>query len=274
MADRTVRRCLLAATVAAALALTACGGGGTPGNSGNPGDAGTGQPGDAASPSANATDGGGTNTGGTTGGTGGTGGGGNQAPTYPSDAKSYGLEILKAWANKDYTRFGNLADAHSVDQAKSYGDRNTSWTYVFCQVNGTNNECKYYNANGDIVQIWLTTSKLGSAGAGNLFAMEYGSIPNNSGDYVNHFISAWNNGDYAAMVLYANASVADHFKNEPKFPTGWQAQAAQACGSKTCVDVIAVPPGSAKTQHFTIDNSKITQKKPNGITGYEPATSV
>jgi hypothetical protein len=270
VAHPTIRRCLLAAAVAATLALTACGGAKeTPG--GNPtstGDTGSGQLGDAGSPSP-----------GTTGGTGGTGGGGGggattQAPLYPGDAKSYGLEILKAWGNKDYTRFGNLADAHSVDQAKSYGDRNTSWTHVFCQVNGANNDCKYYNANGDIVQIWLTTAKLGSPGAGNLFSMEYGSIPNNTGDYVGRFVSAWTNGDYAAMVLFSNPTVADHFKNEPKFPVGSQVQAPAPCGSKLCVDVIGVPPGSAKTQHFTIDNSKITGKKPNGITGYEPATAV
>jgi hypothetical protein len=269
VAHLTIRRCLLAAAVAVSLALTACGGDkGTPGNPTGTGDTGSGQLGDAASPSPGAT-----------GGTGGGGGGGGgtattQAPLYPSDAKSYGLEILKAWAKKDYTRFGNLADAHSVDQAKSYGDRDTTWTFVFCQASGANNDCKYYNNNGDIVQIWMTTSKLGSPGAGNLFSMEYGGLPNNTGDYVGRFISAWTNGDYAAMVLLSNTTVADHFKNEPKFPVGSQVQAPAPCGSKTCVDVIGVPLGSAKTQHFTIDTSKITAKKPNGITGYEPATAV
>jgi len=267
-----LRRGLLAAALATALALTACGAKDNPANPGNTGDTGSGQLGDAGSPGPNTSadgGGGGGNTGGSGGGTATT-----QAPLYPSDAKSYGLEILKAWGNKDYTRFCTLADAHSVDQAKSYGDRNTSWTYVFCQVNGANNDCKYYNANGDIVQIWLTTAKLGSPGAGNLFYMEYGGLPNNVGDYVGRFVSAWTNGDYAAMVLLSNPSVADHFKNEPKFPVGSQVQAAQACGSKMCVDVIGVPPGSAKTQHFTIDTAKITAKKPNGITGYEPATAV
>jgi hypothetical protein len=273
VAHPTIRRCLLATTMAAALALTACGGTGAPGNPSSTGDSGSGQLGEAGSPSPGTSPDGGTGGTGNTGGTGG-GGGGNQAPTYPSDAKTYGLEILKAWGNKDYTRFGNLADANSVNQAKSYGDRNTSWTHVFCQVSGANNDCRYYNATGDIVQIWMTTAKLGSAGAGNLFSMQYGSIPNNVGDYVGHFITAWSNGDYAAMVLFSNPTVADHFKNEPKFPVGSQVQAPAPCGSKTCVDVIGVPPGSAKTQHFTIDTSKITQKKPNGITGYEPATAV
>src|SRR5258706_10246876 len=99
MALPRYRRVAVASLAACLLALTACGSGGdnaTPPNNADP--TGQGQLGDEPGASASATTPAATST--TTTG----GGGGNQAPSFPNDAKSYGLAILQAIGNKHNAR--------------------------------------------------------------------------------------------------------------------------------------------------------------------------
>jgi hypothetical protein len=90
---------------------------------------------------------------------------------------------------------------------------------VFCQVSGANNDCKYYNNNGDIVQIWLTTAKLGSPVPATSSTWSTAASRTTRAT-TSALCLGVDQRDYAAMVLLSNPSVADHFKNEPKFPVG------------------------------------------------------
>jgi len=266
-----------AATLALALSLAACGKG-----AGNPSPADSGNAALGNAPSSSASPSGGTTSGGT--GTGGGGGGtgastGNSGPTYPKDAKSYGLEILKALGNKDYTRMGELADANTVSYAKQYANKNASWTNTDCGTSGPTSTCNYYNQTGDIATVGMITATLGKERAGNSVSVEGGTYDKAAQPYVQAFGQNMEFGTYAHMVSLSSNSIADHFKSIPKFSSvsaGVTAGAAHPCttnASKTCVDLMQVG-GTATlpTQHLIVDMSRISAGKPNGIIGYEPAT--
>jgi hypothetical protein len=265
-----------AAAMALALTLTACG------SNPNPSDSGNAALGNAPSSSASASPGtspsnAGTNSGGTGGGS-----GGGSGPSYPKDAKSYGLEILKAVAAKDYTRLGNLADANTVNYSKQYASKNASWTNTNCDLSGPQTNCYYYNQTGDVAQVGMTTAKLGNPGAGTLVYLDQSTFPNDPSSYVSAFSNIWTNGgSYARMVSLSSASITDHFVNGVgKLNAGGggiQASAPHSCttnASKTCIDVSAVG-GSLNLpiQHFIVDTTKVSAGKPNGIIGYEPQTT-
>src|SRR5215470_12305011 len=130
MAAMTLRRRVGMLSMAAVIAigLTACGksGGGNSALGEAPatsGLAGGGSPNTSPSPGANASP-----TNGNGGGNGGGGGGATatQSSLYPKDAKSYGLEILKAIANKDNTRLVALSSQNTANyaQQQNYASKN------------------------------------------------------------------------------------------------------------------------------------------------------
>lgn len=206
------------------------------------------------------------------------GGGGTQAPLYPSDAKTYGLEILKAIGNKDNARLAALADLNTVNYAQQYQNKNAQWTYTDC-ANGTTTSCHYYNQTGDIAMVGMITAKLGQAGAGNSVYLDQSTYPTDPSGYVSSFVSNWTGDNYARMVALSSTSIADHFRPLTKFGTyggGFTPSAPHPCvtnASKTCVDVSATGgTQNLPTQHFIVDPAKISAGKPNGITGYEPQT--
>src|SRR5262245_37569580 len=122
MAAMTLRRRVGMLSMAAMLAagLTACGksGGGNSALGDAPptsGLAGGSTPNTSPSPGANASPTNGS-------GNGGGGGGGataTQSPLYPKDAKTYGLEILKAIANKDNARLISLSSQNTANYAQT-----------------------------------------------------------------------------------------------------------------------------------------------------------
>jgi hypothetical protein len=273
MALPTYRRVAVVALATCLFALTACGSGGnnpTPPNNADP--TGQGQLGDEPGASAGATTPAATST--TT-----TGGGGNQAPSFPNDAKSYGLEILKAIGNKDNARLAALADLNTVNYAQQYQNKNAQWTNTDCSNSTPTTSCNYYNQTGDIASVGMTVAKLGKAGAGVSVYVEGGSYPKDASGYVLAFGSSWESGSYVKMVSLSNSSIADHFKPVAKFSSvnaGITTSAPHPCAtnsSKTCVDLQQVG-GTANLpiQHLIVDTSKISAGKPNGIVGYEQAT--
>jgi hypothetical protein len=268
------RRRIGAATAVAAVlvALGACGKSNPPAG-GNNNPSGAGQIGDAGNasgtPTAAAT------TQGTGGGGNGGGGGGATTSPYPSDAKSYGLEILKAIANKDNVRLKALTDTNTVNYVlqQLYQNKNGQWTYISC-TNGTTTSCHYYNQTGDTAQVGMTTSQLGNPGAGNSVYIQGDNFPTDPSGYVLAFVSSWMGGNYDRMVALSSTSVAGYAQGQTTPKVG-KVGSAYSCGSgKTCVDAgsdiaggVAYPPYF----HFVIDTAKISAGKPNGITGYLPA---
>jgi hypothetical protein len=276
MAHPSTRRWAAVATVATALfALTACGGGGggDPTPTGTDDGSGT-TIGGAATPTDTTTPDGTVTT--TSGGGGGGGsGGGQQGPYYPSDAKTYGLEILKAIGNKDNVRLTALADLNTVNYAQQYQNRNAQWTNTDCGGGGTTT-CNYYNQTGDIAMVGMTTAKLGSAGAGVSVYVEGGSYPTDAGNYVLTFGSSWESGSYAKMVALSSNSIANHVQTLPKFSSvsaGITVGSPHPCatnGSKTCVELSQVGGiANLPSRSFIVDMTKISAGKPNGIIGYE-----
>jgi hypothetical protein len=259
-----------------ALALGACGksGGGTS----TLGDAPPGSP-TAAKTSPNTSPSPGSTT---SGGGGGGGGGGTatQSPLYPKDAKSYGLEILKAIANKDNGRLVSLSSLNTANyaQTQNYGQYTGSWTNTDC-TGSSNPVCGYYDQTGNLAMVGLDASKLGNAGAGSYVTIEGGSYAKDASGYVSAFGSAWESGAYARMVSLSSNSIADHFKATQTLTAGGaagiSASAPHACAhtaGKTCVDLYGVG-GTANPpyQHLIVDTARIAAGKPNGIIGYEPA---
>jgi hypothetical protein len=278
MAYPTTRRWVAVAAMAAALlALTACGKDSASG-SGTDNGSGSGLLGGAASPSPDLSatgDGAGDGTGGGNPGGGGGGGSAPAGPTYPNDAKSYGLEILKAIGNKDNARLAALVDLSTVNYAQQYQNNNAQWTYTDC-ASGATQMCHYYNQTGDIASVGILTAKLGQTQAGSSVYVEGGSYPTNASGYVLAFGSSWESGAYAKMVALSSNSIADHYKGVAKFSSvnaGITAGTPKPCAtnaSKMCVDLSQV--GGTATlpaQHLIVDMAKIGAGKPNGIIGYE-----
>jgi len=266
MTSRRGRVAVLAATaVLAALTLTACGksGGTTPTPTTDPAN-GNGRIGEIPSGSASPTSG--------TGNGGGNGGGATQAaPTFPSDAKAYGLEILKAWAGKNNTRLATLVDSNSVTQIAGFGFPNSQWTNYLCNPDPTYTNCTYTNASGDVVRLILTNALLGKPKAGSAITYDKANIPKDPAGYAMAFVYAWSNDNYPGMAVLSNSSVVSHFQGAAKFQ-GHTTQPTRPCTnntSKTCIEVSALPLGSRDSIYLIIDTGKISQGKLNGIIGYQ-----
>jgi len=265
------RAALLSAAAVLALALGACGksGGGNSALGGAP-SATTTLPNTSPSPGAVTT----------TTSTSGGGGTATQSPAYPKDAKSYGLEILKAVTSNDKTRVVALSsqNVYNYAQTQNYLTKNGQWTNTDC-TGGGSPTCSYYNQTGDIGHVGLDASKLGNQGAGTSVSIEGETFSTSVVSYVAAFGSAWQFGTYARMVSLSSIAIADHFKATQTFTAAGAAgisnSAAHPCAtnaSKTCVDLIPVggttnPP----YQHLIVDTARISAGKPNGIIGYEPA---
>jgi hypothetical protein len=267
------RATMLSAAAVLALALSACGKSG--GGSSAIGDAPPGSP-TAAGTSPNTSPSPGSTSGGGGGGGGGTA---TQSPLYPKDAKSYGLEILKAIANKDNARLIALSSQNLANyaQMQNYPSKNGQWTYTDC-TSGSGPMCSYYNQTGDIAMVGLDAGKLGGQNAGTSVNIEGGTFDKTPSSYVSAFLSAWSFGTYAKTVSLSSPAIADHFKATPPYSSvgaAGIAQSPQPCAtnpSKTCVRV--TQQGGTATlpdQHFIVDTARIAAGKPNGIIGYEPA---
>ncbi len=274
MALPRYRRAAVAVIAAGMLALAACGSNSPQNVTAEP--SGQGQIGDApeASATANASSPAATTTTLSNGG----GGGGTTNPNpYPSNAKDYGLEILKAIANNNDARIADLSSVSTAQyvQQQNYKSKNGQWTHTNCQ-SGSTQYCHYYNQTGDTAQVGIDATKLGTKGAGSSVTIDGGSFSTSAAPYVQAFGTAWEAGDYTKMVSLSSIAIASHFNTLPKFSSvsaGISTTGPAPCpapnAAKTCVALVQVG-GTAtlSAKNLIVDVAKISAGNPNGIIGY------
>jgi hypothetical protein len=134
------------------------------------------------------------------------------APTYPKDAKSYSLELLKAWGQKDYNRLGQLAIQSAVQQIRDSvtfgGVPNTQWTYISCGPDTSNSTiCIFRNAHGDQTAIKLTNTQLGFPTAVTEAPLERTVYPGDPVSYVSELFTAQSNGNQQRVLRLSNSTV-------------------------------------------------------------------
>jgi hypothetical protein len=145
---------------------------------------------------------------------GGSGGGGSTTPTYPSDAKSYGLAFLQAMGQHDSSRLTVLAVQSVVGQvADNYYNVNTQWTNRSCgqdpndPANPTKIACVYDNANGDEITLGLNKTQLGAPTAVLTASLEKTTYPTDPTSYVQGLFSAYQSGNINRVVRLSNSTV-------------------------------------------------------------------
>jgi hypothetical protein len=206
------RRALAGAAVAlSALVLAACGSK----SPGTPNSSPTTPQGDSfiggapsGSPTASATNGG------SGGGGGNSGGGGTTTPTFPTDAKAYGLAFLQAMGQHDSARVKLLAVSSVVSQvADSFYNVNTQWTNRSCGQDpndpGNSNKlaCVYDNAHGDEMNVVLTKTQLGGPTAVLEVQLDKTTYPSDPTSYVQGLFNAYQNGNINRVVRLSNSTV-------------------------------------------------------------------
>jgi hypothetical protein len=258
------RRFAVAAVAIAALAVAACGK--TDGTGGTPDPTSTGDS-SIGGVSASADPSGDPDSTTTTGATG---------PVYPKDARSYGLELLKAFSRKDNARLVQLASASTVagikDSLNAMGAPNGTWTYYKCVgAEGAPAErttCTYFNATGDQSDVTMINAQLGAPVAVYAEVLDRTQIPKDASFYVQTFVSAWGNSNYQRMAYLSNNTVANYFKGRPKI-TSVNIDPQMSEGSKIYIRISGTGSDLGKTEVVYIDTAKISQGKPGGITGYK-----
>jgi molecular chaperone DnaK len=144
---------------------------------------------------------------------GGGGGGGANSQVYPKDARSYGFELLKAWAKSDYARLGQLATQSAVQQVKdsvsSGGVPNSQWISIQCTPNNASNttSCVFRNAHGDETVVKLSNSQLGFATAVTEAPLDRTVYPNDPRQYAENLLQAHSDGNQQRVLRLSNDSV-------------------------------------------------------------------
>jgi hypothetical protein len=140
---------------------------------------------------------------------------GNNGPVYPSGARSYGQEVLRAWNRKDYNRLGQLGNDALVQQIKDSvnfnGLPNPQWTYIRCgpseQAPGFTT-CVFRNAHGDETAIKVENAKLGKPKAATEAMLERTTYPEQPDSYAQQLLTAHGNGNVQRVRRLSNGTVA------------------------------------------------------------------
>jgi hypothetical protein len=138
--------------------------------------------------------------------------------TFPSDAKSYTLELLKAWGNKDYNRIAQLAEPATVQQIKDAsnspdGYPNSQWTYIRCAAGesaGTT-DCTWRNVVGDETVVRVKNDRLRHPMAVTQANLDRTRYPSDPVSYVNAFLSAWQAGNQQRMARLSSSTIKNYF---------------------------------------------------------------
>ncbi|MGE5830832.1 MAG: hypothetical protein ACM30G_21065 [Micromonosporaceae bacterium] len=138
--------------------------------------------------------------------------------TFPSDAKSYTSELLKAWGTKDYNRIGLLATQSAVQQIKDTsngigGYPNSQWTYIRCapgETSGTT-DCTWRNVNGDESVVRVTDLQLGHPTAVTQANLDRTQYPGDAASYVGTFLAAWQTGNQQRMARLSSTNIKNYF---------------------------------------------------------------
>lgn len=266
MALPRYQRAALAAAAIGVLALTACGSKSPQDPNASP--TGQGQLGDAPSASASAT------ADGTPAATTTTQGGGGTTNPYPSNAKDYGLEILKAIANNNDARIVDLSSLNTAQyvQQQNYKAKNGQWTHANCD-SGATQYCHYYNQTGDFASVGVETSKLSSKGAVSSVTIEGNTFASDAVNYVGQFAYNWTyDAGFVRMRAYATQQVVDAVSGKQKLNAGGggvMSGGAVSCPpanqGKTCVEMHAVGGSLTISYTFVVDPTKVG--KPNAVIG-------
>ncbi len=142
-------------------------------------------------------------------------GGGTSGPTFPKDAKSYGLAFLQAMAAGDQNRMKTLAVMAAVAQVGDgfYDNVNAQWTYRSCGPNPNNpadaNQiaCVYDNAHGDEITVVMNKTQLGGSAAVLEVPLEKTTYPNDAAQYTGEMLFAFENGNGNRVLRLSNTSV-------------------------------------------------------------------
>lgn len=257
------RRVAVAAVTIAALAVAACGKtdgtGGTP-NPTSTGDSSIG----GVTPSVDPTGGAGATTTGANG------------PVYPKDARSYGLEFLNAFSRKDLNRVSQLAVQSAVagikDKLNFQGAPNGNWSYSQCKgaegAPADRTTCTYFNATGDREDVTVVNNQLGFPTAVYSELLDRTQIPKTNDAYVGYFVGAWGDGNYARMAYLSSQSVSNYFKSRPKI-SSYNTDPPMTDSGKTAIRISGIGSDLGKSEVVYVDTTKISQGKPNAITGYK-----
>jgi hypothetical protein len=190
------------------------------------------------------------------------------ASAYPSNAKDYGLAVLKAIKDNDQTRIVDLADLNTAQyHTVTHQDFNLngSWVNTDCS-SGSNPTCNYYNQTGATAIVILDSSKLGKAHAVTAVSFNNESFSSDAGGYVQQFIAAWIAGSNVSMMSHANSTVVNFVKSKTA-PGGGFVTAPTACGTnRMCVTSGSELAGGqpfGQLIKWTVDTTKLG--KPNAI---------
>ena len=122
---------------------------------------------------------------------GGGGGGSTSTPSFPNDAKSYGLVFLQAMGQHDSARLNLLAVRSVVSQvADSFYNVNTQWANRSCgqdpndPANSNKTACVYDNAHGDEITLVLSKTQLGAPTAVLEASLDKTTYPSDPTSYV------------------------------------------------------------------------------------------
>jgi hypothetical protein len=200
------RHALAGVALCVTAAVAACGSGGNQPNSGQ------------ATHSAASVIGGAPSTapsGAASGGGGDSGGGGSNTPTYPSDAKSYGLAFLQALARGDQNLLKSLGVNSAVAQVTDgfYNNLDSQWAYQSCGPDGnyptdtTKTDCMYINENGDVMTVEINKSQLAGAAAVMSALLDKTTYPNDPGQYTTEMLTAFENANINRVLRLSNSVV-------------------------------------------------------------------
>lgn len=202
-------------------------------------------------------------------------GGGNPGatgPVFPKDARTYSLELLRAWSQSNQSRINQLADSSTIQQIKdstsAMGVPNGNWSYYACPASGTKTTCTFFNANGDQSDVMVITAKLGTPNAATAASLERTTFSKDASQYVSDWSNAWADRNYPRMTVYSTTAVVNYFKNRQPI-TSKNVDPPSTEGGKTYVRISGIGSDLGRSEVVQVDTAKIGQGRPGGIIGYK-----
>jgi hypothetical protein len=192
------------------------------------------------------------------------------SPLYPTTAKAYAQEFLKAWSKKDYSRLDQLGSVAAVQQVKdsvTYGGLpNANWHYIKCDGGGGTTHCTFRNDNGDETVIALNDSQIGHPTAVTEAPLDRTVYATTPGQYVNNFIGAWENDNRQRMLAYSTQAVVDWAVTKP--PITSYTLGCNAAAGKTDVMIDGLGGDLGKSYGLEVDNALAGAGKKHAIVNH------
>jgi hypothetical protein len=188
-------------------------------------------------------------------------------PSYPTDPRGYAQALLRAWANKDYTRLGQLAAPSAVQQIKDSinftGLPNSNWHYIRCEGAAGSQYCTFRNDNGDETVIRLISSQIGHPMAVTEAPLERTQFPTTAGAYIGAFMDAWQKGNQQRMLAYSTQTVLGYATSNQVI-SSFNLGCDGAAGS-TYVSVYGLGTDLGRSYAFQVNNDSVSAGKKHAI---------